>query len=47
MFTDMPHKALMKFIRNSTTTMRWFQSNLTKDNIAILQQERPEIEIVS
>ena len=22
-FTDMPHKALMKFIRNAPTTMRW------------------------
>ena len=31
-----PQTALMKFIRNSPITLRWFRSNLTKDNSTIL-----------
>lgn len=35
-------KALMKFVR-SAPNLKWFQSDLTLDNIAILQVERPGI----
>ena len=42
-----PQTALMKFIRNAPITLRWFRSNLTTENINILQRERPEIEFVS
>lgn len=42
-----PQKALMKFILNAPTTLRWFRSNLTPENIEILHKERPEIELVS
>ena len=42
-----PQKALIKFIRNAPTTLRWFRSNLTTENIKMLQHERPEIEFVS
>ena len=41
-----PQMALIKFIRNAPTTMRWFRSNLTQENIQMLQQERPKIEFV-
>ena len=41
-----PQAALIKFIRNAPTTMRWFRSNLTQENIQMLQQERPKIEFV-
>ena len=40
-------KALIKFIRNAPTTLRWFRSNLTTENIKMLHHERPEIEFVS
>ena len=43
---DMPQTALLNFIRNAPTTLRWFRSNLPQDNIAIVQQERPAIEFV-
>ena len=42
-----PQKALIKFIRNAPTTLRWFRSNLTTENIKMLHHERPEIEFVS
>ena len=42
-----PQSALIKFIRKAPTSLRWFQSNLNSENIAMLQKERPEIEFVS
>ena len=42
-----PQRALMKFIRNAPTTLRWFRSNLTKDNIELVRHERPGIEFLS
>lgn len=43
-----PKKALMKFPRNTPTSLCWFKSNLlTAANINILYEERPEIEFVS
>ena len=41
--TAITQMTLMKFIRNSPMTMRWFRSNLTKDNTTIVQQERPAL----
>lgn len=37
---------LMKFVQKAEN-LRWFRSNLTAKNIAILQAERPEITFVS
>ena len=37
---------LMHFVRNAPK-LWWFESNLTCDNIRILQQERPEVVFVS
>jgi len=41
-FTPLSQEALMKFVRNATK-LRWFRSDLTRENIVILKQERPEI----
>ena len=37
---------LIKMVRLHPT-LRWLRSDLTKENIAMLQQERPEITFVS
>ena len=42
-----PRNALIKYIRNAPTTLRWFRSDLTTENIQMLHHERPEIEFVS
>jgi hypothetical protein len=42
-WTDLPQEALIKFVRH-TPKLRWFCSDLTQDNIAILKEERPEVE---
>jgi hypothetical protein len=39
----LPQEALIKFVRH-TPKLRWFCSDLTQDNIAILKEERPEVE---
>jgi hypothetical protein len=39
----LPQEALMKFVRH-TPTLRWFRSDLTAENIAILKEERAEVE---
>jgi hypothetical protein len=39
----LPQEALIKFARH-TPKLRWFCSDLTQDNIAILKEERPEVE---
>ena len=44
--TALPQNALMKYIRHCPPSLRWFRSDLTQDNIAILQRERPDIEFV-
>jgi hypothetical protein len=38
-----PQEALMKFVRY-TPKLRWFCSDLTQENIAVLKEERPEVE---
>jgi hypothetical protein len=42
-WTELPQEALMKFVRH-TPKLRWFCSDLTQDNIAILKEERPDVE---
>jgi hypothetical protein len=39
----LPEEALVKFVRH-TPKLRWFCSDLTQENIAILKEERPEVE---
>jgi hypothetical protein len=39
----LPQEALIKFVRH-TPKLRWFCSDLTQENIAILKEERPEVE---
>ena len=43
----LPQDALIKFVRKAPPSLRWFRSNLTTDNIAMLRLERPEIECVN
>jgi len=44
---DIPQNALIKFVRNAPDTMKWFRSDLTQENIDLLQSERPNIELVN
>lgn len=37
-----PQAALMTFVRR-TPSLRWFRSDLTAQNVALLQAERPDI----
>jgi len=45
----MPHEnsenLLIDFVRNATR-LRWFRSDLTSENISMLQLERAEVEFV-
>ena len=41
---DISQDMLIKFIRNVPFSMHWFRSDLTQENIALLQKERPDIE---
>jgi len=41
-----PQDMLMKMVRHHPT-LRWLRSDLTPENVAILQQERPDITFVS
>jgi hypothetical protein len=40
-----PEFGLLKFVRN-TPSLRWFRSDLSPENVAILQAERPEVTFV-
>ena len=40
-------KMLIKFIRKAPTSLRWFRSDLTPANMAMLRLERPEIELLN
>jgi hypothetical protein len=42
-WTMLPQEALIKFVRH-TPKLRWFCSDLTQENIAILKEEHPEVE---
>jgi hypothetical protein len=38
----MPQRALIKFARR-TPTLKWFKSDLTPENVALLRAERPDV----
>ena len=38
----LPQQVIMNFVRNAPK-LRWLRSDLTKENVAILQKERPEV----
>jgi hypothetical protein len=40
---QLPQEVLIKFVRH-TPSLRWFCSDLTQDNIAMLKEEYPEVE---
>jgi hypothetical protein len=41
-----PQGMIIKFVRH-TPTLRWLRSDLTEENVAMLQQERPAITFVT
>ena len=45
--TAIPQNALIKFVRHAPPLLRWFRSDLTKANIAMLQLERPTIQFLN
>ena len=42
-----PQNALIKYIRNAPPSLRWFRSDLSKENIEMLRLERPGIEFLN
>jgi len=38
---------LIKFVRKAPSSMRWFRSDLTEDNMEMLRLERPNIELLN
>ena len=42
-----PQNALIKFVRNAPPSLRWFRSDLSKENINILQREHPGVEFLN
>ena len=46
-YTTVPQNALIKFIRNAPRSLRSFRSDLSKENIKLLQLERPGIEFLN
>ena len=42
-----PQNALIKFVRSAPNTLRYFCSDLTNENIRLLQKERPAIELIN
>ena len=42
-----PQNALMKFIRNAPSSLKWFRSNLSHENMDMLRSERPGIEFLN
>jgi len=43
----MPQNALIKFVRMAPTSLKWFRSDLTQENMIMLRSERPDIELVN
>jgi hypothetical protein len=43
---DIPQRGLIKFVRRATH-LRWFRSDLSPENVAMLQRERPHVTFVS
>ena len=46
-YRAIPQNILMKFVRKAQSTLVWFRSDLSTQNIRILQSERPEIQLVN
>ena len=44
---NITQKMLIKFIRKAPPSLRWFRSDLTSANMAMLRLERPEIELLN
>ena len=44
---DDKQNALIKFVRNAPSTLRWFRSDLTPDNMTTLRLEQPGIELLN
>jgi len=44
---DIPQSVLVKFARRAPPSLRWFRSDLTKENIAMLRKERPMVEFLN
>ena len=42
-----PQDAFIKFVRNAPPTLKWFRSDPTKENMDLLQLERPGIKLLS
>jgi len=42
-----PQNMLIKFVQNAPPTLKWFRSDLTKDNMDALKRERPNIELLN
>ena len=42
-----PQTVLIKYIRNAPTSLRWFRSDLSDENITMLQNERLGIEFTN
>jgi len=45
--SKIPQFALIKFVLNAPQTLKWFRSDLSKENIEMLRQERPGIELLN
>ena len=45
--TVIPQNALIKFVRKAPTSLLWFRSDLTEENMMMLRSERPGIELVN
>ena len=43
----LPQNVLMKFVRKAPATLVWFRSDLSQENIQILQSERPGIQLLN
>lgn len=43
----LPQNAVIKFVRNAPTSLRWFRSDLSHENMKMVRSERPEIELVN
>ena len=44
---SIPQNALIKFVRNGPSTLKWLRSDLSTENIDMLRKERPGIELVN
>ena len=45
--TVIPQNALIKFVRKAPTSLKWFRSDLSHENMNTLRLERPGIELVN